>query len=534
MGIPTFQSPDVLKLRYETHRDRVVRCHRDRPGDIASMFAAAVARAHGEIAIVDGALRLSYLELDQLADLCARRMSGCGVVSGDRIGILLDNRADFLVIMLAAARLGAISTPMNIRQRAPEIAFVLKDCGAKLLFHEASVVGQLPRPEEVPELRTRLTIDDDHRAWDYGDAGAGDFLYAAAHEDAPFCILYTSGTTGRPKGAVLTHLGVVTSCLGARDALGLQDGESTVVAVPASHVTGVILDLLLLVLVAGKSVMQRGFNARRFLELAALERMSYAILVPAMYTLCLIDAAYDAFDLSAWRVGAFGGAPMPEATLEALARKNPGLRLVNIYGATETSSPAVLMPPDEAASYRAYVGRPLPYCDLLIVDEDGREVPAGDPGEIWISGPMVIPGYWNNPEATAEAFIGGYWRSGDIGSIDEHGFVRLLDRKKDMINRGGFKIYSAEVENTLMSHPAVVEAAVVGRPCPVLGERVEAFAVVSDQIDGRALRAFCAEQLSDYKVPDHVELVQGPLPRNANGKLLKSVMRGWLKDPTTT
>jgi O-succinylbenzoic acid--CoA ligase len=163
---------------------------------------------------------------------------------------------------------------------------------------------------------------------------------------------------------------------------------------------------------------------------------------------------------------------------------------------------------------------------VIVVDDDGREVPSGVSGELWIGGPMVVRGYWDNPEATAAGFTAGYWHSGDIGSIDENGFVRIFDRKKDMLNRGGYKIYSAEVENVLMALPGVLEAAVVGKPCPVLGERVHAFVYAPGGVtDADAVRAHCAARLADYKVPEKITLMEVPLPRNANGKLLKRELR---------
>lgn len=219
---------------------------------------------------------------------------------------------------------------------------------------------------------------------------------------------------------------------------------------------------------------------------------------------------------------------MAEATIDALAAQTPHLTLVNIYGSTETTSPAVMMPLGQGPSRPDKVGRPLPYVDIIVMDENGRQLPSGEQGEIWIAGPMTTPRYWNNPKATETGFVGGYWKSGDIGTMDAEGYIRVLDRMKDMINRGGFKIYSVEVENALMAHEAVTEAVVIGRPCPVLGERVEAFVVACKPIADQQLRAFCAERLSDYKVPDHVYVVEGPLPRNANGKLLKNAMREWL------
>jgi acyl-CoA synthetase (AMP-forming)/AMP-acid ligase II len=446
------------------------------------------------------------------------------------MGILLSNRADYMTLLMAAARLGVVAVPMNIRQRAPETAYALMDSGAAAIIYDDSLEDQLPDRASLPGVRHWLPYEAEAAIWSASrpEAPATAPGRSVVGEDDPFCILYTSGTTGRPKGAVLTHLGLITICIGSKDHLQLQDGESMILAVPASHVTGIGLVMMLSVCVAGKLVMQQAFKARPFLELAQAERMSFAIMVPAMYKLCLMDPDFANFDLSSWRIGAFGGAPMDEATIEALAEQAPQLTLVNIYGSTETSSPAVMMPLGQCSSHQDKVGKALPYADIVIMDENGRQVPPGEQGEIWIAGAMTVPRYWNNPEATEKGFASGYWKSGDVGTMDADGYIRVLDRMKDMINRGGFKIYSVEVENALMAHGAVAEAVVVGRPCPVLGERVEAFVVTKEQTDDASLRQFCAERLSDYKVPDHVYIVEGPLPRNPNGKLLKNAVREWL------
>jgi O-succinylbenzoic acid--CoA ligase len=261
----------------------------------------------------------------------------------------------------------------------------------------------------------------------------------------------------------------------------------------------------------------------------AAERVTHTLMVPAMYTLCLMDPAFDGEKLARWRIGGYGGAPMPVSAIDALADRLPGLTLVNAYGATETTSPTTMMPPGLTRDHADTVGVPLPCADVRVMDDDGRELPAGETGELWIAGPMVVPGYWDNPEATQAAFTGGYWHSGDLGSVDADGFVRLFDRKKDMLNRGGFKIYSVEVENTLMALPGVVEAAIVGRPCPVLGERVHAFIHAPGVAhDDEAVRAHCRAQLTDYKVPETITWADAPLPRNAGGKLLKRALRDQL------
>jgi acyl-CoA synthetase (AMP-forming)/AMP-acid ligase II len=338
-------------------------------------------------------------------------------------------------------------------------------------------------------------------------------------------ILYTSGTTGRPKGAMLSHCNIVHSSMIYEAFMSLTKEDRSIAAVPLSHVTGVVANVTTMARCAGALIIIPDFKAGEYLKVLSRERATQSVMVPAMYNLCLLQSDFDSYDLSSWRIGGFGGAPMPIATIERLAQKIPGLQLINVYGSTETTSPSTAMPPALTATHIDSVGIPCPGVDILIMDADGRELPRGEVGEIWIRSGSVIKGYWNNPRATAESFTGGYWHSGDLGSIDENNFVRVLDRQKDMINRGGLKIFSAEVESVLASHPAVVESAVVAQPCPVLGERVHAVVVTRLDTDQPTLRAWCAERLSDYKVPETITLSTEPLPRNANGKVMKKMIR---------
>jgi acyl-CoA synthetase (AMP-forming)/AMP-acid ligase II len=308
--------------------------------------------------------------------------------------------------------------------------------------------------------------------------------------------------------------------------MGLTSADRSIAAVPLAHVTGVIANITTMARCAGALIIVPEFKAADFLQVAARERATQTVMVPAMYNLCLLQADIEACDLSAWRIGGYGGAPMPTATIERLAQKVPGLKLVNAYGATETTSPSTIMPPELTAANLDSVGLPCPGAQIIVVDDQGRELPRGTVGEIWIHGGSIIKGYWNNAKATAESFTGGFWHSGDLGSIDAQGFVRVFDRQKDMINRGGHKIYSAEVESVLAAHPDVVESAIIARPCPVLGERVHAVVVTRNpELESHVLRKLCATQLSDYKVPETVELTNEPLPRNANGKVMKKLLR---------
>lgn len=345
------------------------------------------------------------------------------------------------------------------------------------------------------------------------------------HEDETAGIMYTSGTTGVPKGAMLTGLGLVHSATNFVITLELDRADRTIVVAPMSHITGLLAGVHTAIRAGGAIIVMREFKAEAYLELAARERMTFSVLVPAMYNLILHRAKLSDYDLSAWRVGGYGGAPMPEPTIVRLAEELPGLGLVNCYGATETTSPITVMPSSETANRRLSVGLVVPGGTTLVMDDEGRELPRGEHGELWHHGAMVVAGYWNNPEATAREFVGGFWKSGDIGSMDEDGFVYVHDRKKDMINRGGYKIFTAEVESVLTAFPGVLESAVVSKPCPILGERVHAVVAAQENIDEAALAAWCAERLADYKAPESFTIQREPLPRNHNGKIMKREIR---------
>ena len=494
----SWRLPPSVVVREERHfGDRVVRCFAERPRSVYESFLAAVRARPDAEALVCGGTRLSYSELKKSGLRMAAGLAAQGVKRGDRVALLLGNRVEFATALLGILHLGAIAVPIGMRLKKPEIEYIVADCGAKVLLDESKLAG----------------ID-----------AAGEPPVADVEEEETAIILYTSGTTGRPKGAMLTHFNIVHSLLHFQYCMGLGPQDRTMLAVPASHVTGVVALMLTAWNAHGALVVMPEFKARDYLELASRERITHTILVPAMYNLCLLDPAFDRYDLGAWRVGGYGGAPMPEATIASLAQKCPSLGLMNAYGATETTSPATMMPTALTAEHSDSVGLTVP-CGDIVVARDGGEVPPGEQGELWIRGPMVVPGYWNNTEATAQSFTDGYWRSGDVGSKDADGFVRVFDRLKDMINRGGYKIFSVEVENVLSGHPAVLESAIIGKPCPVLGERVHAFVSLKGGVDESELRRFCAERLADYKVPESFTLLGEPLPRNANGKLLKRMLR---------
>ncbi len=515
-------------MRHELHYGgRMVRCFEQRPTSMAQMLVEAVqANPEGEALVCEGE-RLRWHELMARVQACAGGLAALGVGKGDRVAVLVANRNEFVVAVLATVWLGAVSVPISVREQMPGVEYVLNHCTPRVVVFDAGLAHLMPPADATPSVEHRVAVPalDAALPWQALQQAAPVAAAVVDEEDAG-AILYTSGTTGRPKGAVLTHLGIVHSAMHFASTMALTAQDRCACVVPLGNVTGMVAMIMTMVRCAGTLVVVPAFKAAEFLALAARERITYTLMVPAMYNLCVLQGDMQAHDLSAWRVGAYGGAPMPRATIDAVAARLPGLTLMNVYGATETTSPATMMPPGQTPLRGASVGVPLPCVDLLVVDEaTGRELPRGESGEIWIAGPTVVKGYWDNPTATAQEITAGYWHTGDLGLVDADGYVHVFDRRKDMINRAGMKIYSIEVESTLTAHDAVAEAAVVARPCPVLGERVHAFVVGRGAVDAQALLAFCRERLADYKVPETITVLDEPLPRNANGKVLKRQLR---------
>lgn len=510
--------------RMEFHWGRVIRCFAERPANVDSLFRAAVARAPEREVVVDGATRLTYAALDRHVDALAGGLARRGVRAGDRVAVMLPNCHEAVTAVLAAARLGAFVVPIGTRLRRPEIAYILGDAQPAALIHAAAFAAEIPDDAAFPPASMRFVPGAP--SYDELVAGGGPAPAVAVAEDDLFGVLYTSGTTGRPKGAMLTQLGAVHSCLHWVDSLALPPGEKTVLCIPWSHVAGLCGVVLPFLHIGGCLVLMREFDKRAFLELASREKIGHALLVPAMYGLCLLDPDFAHFDLTHWKLGVYGSAPMPEATIRRFAEAVPHLVMCNAYGATETTSPATIMPPGAGIAHSDSIGKVVRCGEIRVMNDAGVELPPGEHGELWIAGPMIVSGYWRNAQADADSFKGGFWKSGDIGSIDAEGYVRIADRKKDMVNRGGYKVYPAEVENVLCEHADVIEAAVVGRADEILGERVVAFVQCRAPVAEAVLREFCAARMADYKVPDRIVAEVGaPLPRNANGKIQKNELR---------
>jgi len=493
--------------------DRVVPCFRDRPHHFHDLLDHSAALQPDREALVMGETRLTWAGVKEECDRVARALAARGLRAGDRVLILMNNAPGFVISLFAVARLNAVSVPFSVRASTDEVAHVFEDSGASMILHDGRQSGRIP-PSAAPAACALATLD-----------GSAPLPEQPAREEETAFILYTSGTTGRPKGAMLAHVNLIHAAMYYEAAMRMTEKDRIIAAVPLNHVTGIAALISTAARAGACMIVMDAFKTGPFLDLAEAENMTYTLMVPAMYNLCLLQKDFPSRNLNNWRLAAYGGAPMPEPTIRKLAEAVPGLQFANCYGSTETIVAQLITPPPHAYAKREFVGCALPGTTAIVMDEHGREAPPGEPGELWLAGPNVVRGYWRNPEATGKAFQGGYWKSGDIAAANSDGFVKILDRSKDMINRGGLKIYSAELENVLTDHPAVSEAAVIAVPCPVLGERVHAVIALATEAGEEDLARLCRDRLSDYKVPESWTLGHEPLLRNANGKVDKKAIR---------
>jgi long-chain acyl-CoA synthetase len=367
---------------------------------------------------------------------------------------------------------------------------------------------------------------------------------APLEEDDPFVFLYTSGTTGRPKACITTHRGTIAQVMGivfagmagamlgtAKPIVGGEGGQPAgLLTSPLFHVAGLHSSVCTLMATGAKVVFTTGkFDPEQVMRLIERERVTLWGAIPTMLHRVVHHPDVKKYDLSSLKSISFGGAPTPPETIEKAREVLPiEPSMANAYGLTETHGVATTNAGTDLLRRRTAAGRPLPVLDVQIVDDSGREVPEGKLGELLFYGPTVTPGYWNKPEATAETVRDGWLHTGDIGYRDSEGFLFVVDRKKDMLIRGGENIYCTEIEHCLADHPDIEEAAIIGVPDPELGERVKAIVrrVPGSALDVESVRRHVAAHLAPFKVPEVVEFTDKPLPRNPAGKLLKNLLRG--------
>jgi long-chain acyl-CoA synthetase len=479
-----------------------------------------------------------------------------GVRKGDRIVIAMRNLPEWSLAFWAGQSIGAVVAPLNAWGLGPDLVYGIQDSGAKVALVDGERLERLvPHLSEIEGARLIAV-----RAPDPLPAGVVSLesligpprAYHQLPDDPPpdpgldpdddATILYTSGTTGRPKGALGTHRNVMSNLMslqfgGARalvrrgEPLPAPDPNPpqrvNLIPVPLFHVTGSHSMLTPTVAIGAKLILMHRWNPERFLELIEAERVNSTTGVPAMVWQALESPDFHKRDLSSLDGYGYGGAAVaPELTLR-FAQLFPHIPPSQGYGATETSSVSTGNSAEDYLRHPDSVGVAVPCVDLKVVGEDGQALPVGEVGELWIRGPNVVKGYWNNPEATAKAFTDGWYHTGDIVRMDAEGFVYILDRAKDMLIRGGENIYCVEIEDVLVSHPSVIDAAVIGLPHRVLGEEVGAVVQLKpgESVTEAELIALAARALSPYKVPVRIEVRTEEFPRNASGKTLKPKLR---------
>jgi len=478
--------------------------------------------------VVDGGETLSYTTLDDRCRRFAGFLRSRVVVPGERVVILLQNVPEFVIAYFGTIAAGCVAVPVNYRLSPAEVGYILSDCSASLVVTSGERFGKVAGEEGARGVRDWLLVDG-------GGEGSIPFAAALAANPVPVpepvapgdvaVLLYTSGTTGFPKGAMISHRNTlfnVDSCLAT---LGYEEEDVGLLTLPLFHVTGLHSQLVALLACGATVVLQKEYDTKQVLELIARHRVTALFLVPAIYKLLTLREDADRCDLSSVRIAAYGGAPMSPETVLAIRKILPA-RLHNCYGLTECSSLGTVLPADLALTRSDTVGLPVPGTAAEVRGPAGDLLSPGEPGELHLCGPHIVQGYFGAPEKTREAIRDGWFRTGDIARIDSEGLVTILDRAKDMINRGGEKVYGLEVENVLYSYPGVAEAAVFGISHPVFGE-VPASCVIplpGSNVDPEGLIVFCRGRLADYKVPVSVRVVDR-IPRNPAGKVLKKELR---------
>jgi fatty-acyl-CoA synthase len=482
---------------------------------VGGLLVQAARRWPDADALIEDGTVLTHAQAAAAAGRVARRLQARGVRPGDRIALALPNGWKYAVAYYGAVLTGAVAVLVNTRFAPPEIEYVLADSGASFVVTDAELAPRVP--PACPHW------DVDELVAPGPDDGDGEWPGLSAAGTDVANILYTSGTTGRPKGAMQTHGNLVFNAGTVASVFGVMAADRTLVVAPMFHATGIASQLVGFGAHGAARVFQPRFRPAGMREALTAHRITFFAGVTAMIHLMLADPGFDPADLPALRTVCFGGAPVAPAFLAEAVERLPGVTFANVWGLTEATSIVTCALGDEWEKRPWSVGRPVP----------GVEVATSADGELCVRGPVVTAGYWNRPQATAAAFGaelaggGGWLRTGDVGRIDADGYVQVLDRLKDMIIRGGENIYSLEVESALAQHPRIAEVAVVGIPDPVFGERVRAVAVLrpGETLALEELRAWAGPRLADYKQPAEL-VITGELPRNANGKVMKKQLAG--------
>jgi long-chain acyl-CoA synthetase len=508
--------------------------------NLATLLTESVKRNPMHPAVIFDDFKMSYAELHGASNKFANILKDLGIQQGQKVAMMLPNIPQFMMVYYGILKAGAVVIPLNVLLRAPEITYHLDDGDAEaLIVFEGFLPEALPGYQAAEGCKNLIVVNapgstnvpEGRNTKSFGQLMAGAspmFDMVATSPDDTAVILYTSGTTGKPKGAELSHFNMFFNALSANKFLGVdwRPDDIVLITLPMFHAFGQSAVMNVAIMAGATCTLMVRFDPVKAFEVMQRDKVTAFSGVPTMFFYLLNHPDRKKYDLSSLRICSSGGSAIPVEVLNAWERET-GVKILEGYGLSETSPVAsfnVMFKPTKAGS----VGVPIWGCEMAIVDEQGNKLPAGEVGEIVIRGHNIMKGYYKRPEATAESIKNnGWFYSGDIGKMDEEGYFYIVDRVKDMIIRGGFNVYPREIEEVLYTHPAVAEAAVIGIPDPAMGEEVKAVVSLKPGQTATAedIKQFCKERIAANKYPRIVEVSADPLPKNATGKILKRELK---------
>ncbi len=486
--------------------------------------------------ISDGTI-YTYKQLDIRVNKLSHFFLDKGIKKGDRVAVLLHNCKEYIEIFFAISRIGGILVPLNWRLAIPELEFIIQDSGTDFIIFEDEFLENAEQLRKKIPISTCMTCSAKNKnttnaemPWlaDYESSispypETEPIMQSSSGENDPHILMYTSGTTGLPKGAVLSHRKTFFNVLNASFYFDLSRKDTAIIARPLFHSGGLIVEMAPVIYKGGTIIVKKRFKPTEILETIQQHRVTILELPATVYNFILNECDIEKYDLKTIKCAFTGGERVSVALLKALKEK--GLLVSQIYGLTEAST-LFWLPIEKAEEKMGSVGSPVLHGGIRIVDERGRSVQPGNVGEVIVKGPIVMNGYWRRPDLTKKVIRGGWLHTGDLARIDEEGFVYIVDRKKDMFISGGENIYPAEIENVLLSHPKILDAAVIGVSDEKWGEVGKAFIVVKGgaNLKYNEITAFLQDKLGKYKIPKYVEYVK-KLPKTASGKIKKRLLK---------
>lgn len=494
--------------------------------NISNLLARGARKYPQNVAVISMGKETSYKALDVLVNKAANGLLQAGIHKGDKVAIFMPNVLEFVVLYFAIQRVGAVVVPINAKFVQTELEYVLAHSDAKAIFAHELLFAQAESINFTGlKVKTGVTVDK-WQSFETFMNQREDEVHCSLWEEDESTLLYTSGTTGNPKGVLLTNRSVLAVSHMIAIEMEVKPESRMLIMMPLTHSAPLNLFLVTAILVGATVVLTPTFTPDLFIESVVNYKTTHFFGAPVAYLLTVSSPKLETADLSSMQWWVYGGAPLSKGEVEYVQSKFRTNRLVCVYGLTEAGPSGAILHAEDHPERAGSIGKRAPFgTELRIVNEDGNDVQVGEIGEILLFGEGNMKEYYKNPEETAKAFSDGWVRSGDLARVDEDGYMYIVDRKKDVIISGGVNIYPKEIEDALLQHEAVFEAAVIGVPHPEWGETVKAIYAVKSPVTESELKSLLEQQLASYKVPRIFEEV-GALPRNASGKILKQQLRG--------